>query len=190
VSRRIYVLAVAVALALGGCGGGSNPVPTPPPTTATPPPPPAPTPTPTPGAPTPVNAPVLVNVPAGQSVAGIDINVSSQASSPVPNAEVLGVTAIGAGGSASNVGATISRGATMRVLLFGQGLSGSMTVTIDGPQDISISNIRSITSTKNTPGISFDVSVNSSAALGARTIFLRTSNDDITTFTGGLEVVQ
>jgi hypothetical protein len=77
----------------------------------------------------------------------------------------------------------------MRVILFGQGLSGSMTVTIDGPQDISVSNVRSITSTQDKPGVAFDASVSSSAALGARTVFLRTSNDDITAFTGGLEVV-
>jgi hypothetical protein len=193
VPRRLYVVAafsVAFAMTVTGCGGGSSsPAPAPAPTTSSPPPAPAPAPAPSQPVPVPVVAPVVVNVPAGRPVAGVDINVPSPASSPVPNAEVLGVTPIGAGGSASNVGATISRGATMRVLLFGQGLDGSMTVTIDGPQDIIVTNIRSITSTNNKPGVSFDATVSASAALGARTVFLRTSNDDITAFTGGLEVV-
>ena len=76
----------------------------------------------------------------------------------------------------------------MKVLLFGRGLSGGMTVTISGPGDIGVSNVRSISSTTGTPGIAFDAAVSGSAALGARTVFLKSSNNDITAFTGGLEV--
>jgi hypothetical protein len=77
----------------------------------------------------------------------------------------------------------------MKVLLFGAGLNGNMTVSISGPGDITVANIRSITSTSGTPGVAFDATLTSSAALGARTVFLKSSNGDITTFTGGLEVI-
>ena len=77
----------------------------------------------------------------------------------------------------------------MKVLIFGPGLDGSMNVTISGPADIVISNIRSITATDKTPGVAFDAAVSPVAALGARTVTLRATNDDITTFTGGLEVI-
>jgi hypothetical protein len=169
----------AIVLILAGCGGGGNSsastqtVSTPPAAS---------------GGGTPPTVPIIVNV-GSQAVSGIDINVSSPASSTPPNAEVLGVSALGSGGSASDVGATISRGSTMKVLLFGPGLDGSMTVSIGGPADISFTNIRSITATDKTPGIAFDATVNSSAALGARTVILTTTNGDVTTFTGGLEVV-
>jgi hypothetical protein len=130
-----------------------------------------------------VNQPVIIDVSAGQTTSGVDIVVASPASSPTPNAENLGT-----GNSASNTGATISQGTTATVLLFGPGLNGSMQVTISGPGDIDVTNIQSITSTDNTPGISFTATVASNAALGARTVLLRDAKDDITSFTGGLEV--
>jgi hypothetical protein len=102
---------------------------------------------------------------------------------------VLGVSDVNSGGTASNSGATIHVGSTMKVLLFGHGLSGNMTVTISGPGDIAVSNIRGISSTDGTPGIAFDAAVSGSAGLGARTVSLKSTNNDITTFTGGLEVV-
>ena len=181
-----FYLVLSLLLALTACGGGSSSTSTPPPvpsTGASPPPPTG------GGGTSPVTTPQVVTVAAGVPISGIDINVSTPASSTPPNAQVLGVSAVGGGGTASDVGATISRGSTMKVLLFGPGLDGSMTVTIGGPQDIAISNIRSITATDKTPGIAFDAAVSSSAALGARSVILRTANDDITTFTGGLEVV-
>jgi hypothetical protein len=64
-----------------------------------------------------------------------------------------------------------------------------MQVTIRGPADITVSNIVSITSTNNTPGISFVAVVGANAALGARTVVLQNTQGDVTTFTGGLEVV-
>ncbi len=63
-----------------------------------------------------------------------------------------------------------------------------MQVTITGPADIVISDIHSIRSTTDTPGIAFSAAVSADAALGARTVILRATNDDITTFSGGLEV--
>jgi hypothetical protein len=165
-----------------GCGGGSA---TPSLSTTTP------VPTPTGGGtPTPAGAPTVVSVSAGQPVTGVDINVSPPATSPPINAELLGVTDVNSGGSASNSGATIHRGSTIKVLIFGPGLNGGMTVTVSGPGDIAVSNIRPISSTSGTPGVAFDAAVSGSAALGARTVFLKTTNSDITTFTGGLEVIQ
>lgn len=64
-----------------------------------------------------------------------------------------------------------------------------MQVSISGPADIVISNIRTIRSTTDTPGVAFTAAVSPDAAVGARTVILRATNDDITTFTGGLEVV-
>lgn len=111
------------------------------------------------------------------------------ADSPTPNAEMLGVTALGNGGSAHNVGDLIHRGTKMTVLMFGTGLNGSLAVTISGPSDITVSNVRDVTSIDGTSGVAFDAMVDASAALGARTVRLRSQHDDVTTFTGGLEVV-
>ena len=71
----------------------------------------------------------------------------------------------------------------------GPGLSGDMKVTIRGPADIDIAELTSITSTTGTAGLSFIAVANSNAALGARTVILQNAKGDVTTFTGGLEVV-
>ena len=126
---------------------------------------------------------------AGQNSTGVDINVDSPKSSPVVNAELLGVTALNTGGFASNTGGVIHLGSSMKVMLFGAGLNGAMKVTISGPSDIIIGNIRSITATNGTAGVAFDATVSSGAALGARTVRLQDPTNDITTFTGGLEVL-
>lgn len=174
------LLSFALAFALNGCGGvknsssnsGSANLPTS---------------GPAPGSTAPVTSPVIVQVASGATVSGIGIVVPAPAASPAPNAQVLGVTT-GTGGSAFNTGQTISRGANATVLLFGPGLNANMTVSIGGPSDIQVSNVRSITSTTGTPGVAFNVAVNGNAAAGARTVFLQNSQGDITAFTGGLEV--
>jgi hypothetical protein len=125
----------------------------------------------------------IISVSGGQTTLGVDIAVASPASSPTPNAEDLGT-----GNSAATTGATISQGTTATVLLFGLGLNGNMQVTISGPGDIAVTNIHSITSENNTPGVAFTAAVAGNAALGARTVLLRDSKNDITSFTGGLEV--
>jgi hypothetical protein len=127
---------------------------------------------------------VPITVSSGQATSGVDITVVSAASSPAPNAQVIGL-----GTSASNTGTSISRGTTQTVLLFGPGLSGSMKVSLTGPSDVAISNIQSITATDNTPGVSFTAAVDGNAALGARTVILQTTKNDVTTFSGGLEIV-
>jgi hypothetical protein len=168
---RWLVLLMCAAL-LAGCGGGGS--------TSNPNPP--------PGGGGPVSAPVVVTVGAGATAAGVDISVVAAAGTK-PNVEVLGVAPVGPGGTATNTGGTIQRGTTMKVLLFGAGLTGSLEVIVSGPQDFTISNVRNITATDNTPGVAFDLSMNGNAALGARTVLLKASDNDITAFTGGLEVV-
>jgi hypothetical protein len=63
-----------------------------------------------------------------------------------------------------------------------------MQISIRGPNDISISQVTTIKSTTNTPGVSFVAVVSPTAALGARTVVLQNAQGDVTTFTGGLEV--
>ncbi len=105
------------------------------------------------------------------------------------NALVLGVVDVTAtGGSASNTGAAVQRGTQGQVLIFGPGLNGNVQVSISGPNDIAISGIQGITSTKGTPGVEFVIAVPGSAAPGARTVYLRDASGNMTTFTGGLEV--
>ena len=108
--------------------------------------------------------------------------------SPAPNAEFLGD---GPGGTitAFATGDTIHQGTTEFVILFGPGLSGNMQVKISGPGDILVSNIVGITANDGTPGIQFTAAVSPTAALGGRTVLLINSVGDITTFTGGLEVI-
>lgn len=184
INSPVNLLAVLALLALlTACGGNvASASPATPPPSSTPP-------SSTSGPAAPVNPPAAVNVAAGQTSAGVDITVGPPASATPPNAQDLGVAGLTGGASAFNTGDTISRGATQRVVLFGPGLSGDMQVTIRGPNDITVSSVASITATDNTPGISFLATVSPTAALGARTVVLQASNGDLTTFTGGLEVV-
>jgi len=133
--------------------------------------------------------PTPVDVSRGPSASGVDIIVSAPVGSPAPNAQDLGVNDPSGRASASNTGGAIQRGKTMRIVLFGPGLNGQMQVKIGGPQDISVSNITGIQATDNTPGISFMATANGDAALGARTVYLQTGAGDVTSFTGGLEVI-
>lgn len=134
-----------------------------------------------------VSAPRVVSVSGGANVTGIDIAVVPK-SGTAPNIEVLGVTS-GSGGSAFNTGDQIHRGSTMTVLTFGKGMTSIPKVTISGPSDIAVNNIQKITAKDGTPGIAFTAQVDSGAKLGARTVRMVDSNNNITVFSGGLEVV-
>ncbi len=150
------------------------------------------TPSPTPSAPAAPGAapasPSIVQVSAGNTAAGVNITVPAPVGTN-PNAQDLGVAALTGPASAFNTGDIIHRGATMRIVVFGPGLSSDMQISILGPSDIQFGNIAGTMSTDNTPGISFTASVSPSAALGARTVVLQSPNGNVTTFTGGLEVV-
>ena len=130
-----------------------------------------------------------ISVSAGQNVTGADIVVAAPASATPPNAQDLGVNPVAGLGTAMNTGGSIHRGSTMRILLFGPGLDGNMKVTVAGPPDITISELQSVQATDNTPGIGFTAAVAGNAALGARTVYLKSANGDITSFAGGLEVI-
>ena len=135
------------------------------------------------------SGPTAITVAAGQNIAGADITVTPPASSQPPNAEDLGVNPLSGLGMASNTGGTIHRGSTMRILLFGPGLNSQMQVVVAGPSDITVSNVQSTQATDKTPGLAFFAAVAGNAALGARTIYLKNPNGDVTSFAGGLEVI-
>jgi len=140
-----------------------------------------------------VGSPNVVTV-AGANVPGVDINVGNPQACPAENAEVLGVADLSATKlSATNTGSQISRTPPQNskiVVMFGKGLTGVSQVSIGGqPGDFVVTNVSSIKATDGTPGVQFNVGVSVTAALGARSVILRTSNNDITTFTGGLEVI-
>jgi hypothetical protein len=105
------------------------------------------------------------------------------------NAQVLGVAPLNSsGGTASNTGGVIQRGTQAAVLLFGKGLSASLTISVLGPKDLTISNLQTIKSTTGLSGVQFTVAVNSDATPGARTVVLQDAEGNATTFTGGLEI--
>jgi hypothetical protein len=134
-----------------------------------------------------VNPPTIVSVSAGQAVLGVNISVAAQASSPTPN-----VTAAGADGkSAFSGGDVMHQNSVATVIVFGPGLNTSMKASFSGPGDIAIGPLQSVNfqDPKAPPGLRFTATVASNAALGARTLVLQDTKNDITTFSGALEVV-
>ena len=125
----------------------------------------------------------VVTVNGGSNLSGVNITVTPAAGTE--NAVSLGTLAAG---FAANTGAIVHQATTNTIVLFGPGLSGAMSVTLSGPQDIGVSNIRSVQAKDGTPGVAFDAVIGSSTAIGARTVYLKASNNDITAFSGGLEV--
>ncbi|PYX57990.1 MAG: hypothetical protein DMG73_11595 [Acidobacteria bacterium] len=141
-----------------------------------------------------VTPPVIVSLGAGQNASGVNITVPTPASTPTPNAQALGV----GGNTAFSTGDSVAHGTNTSMLIFGPGISSSMQISFSGPAgdittpagDITTSNVVDVKSngTPPVPGIQFDISVSGAAAVGARTVILQDKNNDITTFTGGLEV--
>jgi len=137
-----------------------------------------------------LSTPNLVTVGSGESVTGINITVASPTSNPTPNVEFLSVDNTDDPAEAFVTGGVTTQGETDgTVLLFGTGMSTSMQLSFTGPDDITISNLESVESTNGLSGLTFNISVASTAALGARILVLQDSNNDVTTFTGGVEVV-
>ena len=173
-----FACMIALLALLVGCGGtasspsaGSNP------TTNS-----------TPGnAPPPTITPVTVA--AGQSLANVDVTVPPPAGAAPPNVLDLGAGNLCGAMNACNTGDVVHRGSTAVVLMFGPGLTAAMQISVNGPNDITFGTPVAINSTSGTPGLQVSAKVGSGAALGARTVVLRAADGDITTFTGGLEVV-
>ncbi|HEY0565874.1 MAG TPA: hypothetical protein VGC88_09840 [Terriglobales bacterium] len=131
----------------------------------------------------------MVTVAAGSTVTGVNITVKPPTTSPPANVTVLGVVQPGSSsGSAFGTGDTISRGTTSIALVFGAGLNASQKVTVGGPADITVSSVQAIKATDNTPGLQFELTVSPTAALGARSVYITSTNGDVTGFVGGLEV--
>jgi hypothetical protein len=136
-----------------------------------------------------VSAQTPVTVASGQATTGINIVVPAPASTTAPNASFLGASTVN---TAFVTGDQVHQNSSPTVLIFGQGISSTMDISFSGPNDITVvaGSVVGVTSSgNNTPGIQFGINVPSNAALGARTVILRATNDDITTFTGGLEVI-
>jgi hypothetical protein len=132
-----------------------------------------------------VGTPNMVSVAANQTTSGINITVASPASSPTPNVIALGTD----GMNAFSTGGTVTQNSSATIIAFGAGLNSSMKVSLSGPNDITLGTVTGVTATDGTPGISFPITVGATAGLGARTLILQNSNNDITTFTGALEVL-
>jgi hypothetical protein len=128
----------------------------------------------------------VITVSNGQTSSGINIVVPNTASAF--NVELLGVNSPGASTiSASNVGGAVARGSSAAILIFGKGLTGTPTLSISGPADVSITNQQSVKSTDGTPGIEFQITVGSGAAVGARTLSVK-QDPDASAFVGGIEI--
>ncbi len=133
-------------------------------------------------------SPTSVSVSAGATTNGVDIGVTSPKSNPTPNAEFLGVNLGFA--VAATTGDTVSRSqGSATVTMYGPGLSNTMAVTITGPADITIGSLTAITASDGTPGVQFPITLTAATALGARTVVMQDTNNDTTTFAGGLEVI-
>ena len=133
-------------------------------------------------------APVLVGVTANATTSGVNVTVTSPQSTPAPNVKFLGVNL--AQGGAAATGDTVSRGqGTATITTFGPGLSSTMKVSITGPNDITVGTLVQVTAQDGTPGVQIPVTLTGSTALGARTLVMQNSKNDVTTFSGGLEVV-
>jgi hypothetical protein len=138
-----------------------------------------------PPATTPPGNPTVVS--AGDT--GVNITVPGPSQNPTPNAQLLGTADTSGSANVSNTGDVIHRGTTPHVLISGPGISDTSTVRISGPGDITVIDQGTISSNnKVVPGISITLNVPANATLGLRTVFIITGND-MTTFTGGLEVV-
>jgi len=142
----------------------------------------------TPSPPTTVNGATVVNVTAGQQTTGININVGSLTPS-------LSLVAVGIGNSAGSVGASVKQGATVSLLLAGQGIvqGTSYSISQGSSGDISVSQPASgdfCTTTDGTPCVSLHVTASAGAVLGPRNIMATKSNGELAVFTGGLIVVS
>jgi hypothetical protein len=176
-SRLVIALVAATLISACGDGGDDSPGTITPPTSCTP-----------SSGNAAVGSPTVLNVRG--DVSGVDINVAGPSACPALNAELLGVADLGASEIFAGAnGDVIRRGETKHVVLFGPGLSGSLQISVSGPNDVTVANARNIQARDGTPGVLFDIVIGPSAALGARTVILRNSGHDITTFTGGLEVL-
>jgi hypothetical protein len=179
------IFCLGCMLTLSACGGGGGDTPTPAPA-----PPSSPPSTCTIGVSVPVKTASLVTV-SGQNASGIDIDVGGPQGCPTPNAEALGVADVSASSiSATNVGVQVHRGDTKIMILFGPGMAAVTSAMVAGqPNDVVIGAITHPTAQDGTQGVQFTITVSPSAALGARTVVLRAANDDMSAFTGGLEVL-
>ena len=186
------ICAILLCLGLAACGGGGSSTPNPPPVT-------------TGGGGTTTTNPPATTPPAPPQVVvagatGVDITVPGPSQATTPNAQFLGTVPTGATGSVTlfSTGDVVHLGTQPTVLIAGPGINGTTasgtpvsTVSISGPGDVTIMAQGGLRDANGNPtsGVAIQLNVPASAVLGPRTVFIVTGND-MTTFTGGLEVVQ
>ena len=182
---KIKIIAVLLCLGLAACGGGGGSSTskgvggttggTNPPAT------------------TPPGNPVTV----AAGATAVDITVPGPSQTPPSNAQFLGTvpagTAQGASVTLFSTGDIVHQGTTPTVLISGTGIGSTSSVRISGPGDVTVNGalrpLHDATTGAVVPGLAMDLIVAPNAQIGPRTVFITTGND-MTTFTGGLEVVQ
>lgn len=145
-----------------------------------------------------------VAVTSGGSFIGVNITLPAPVASPALNATMIGAAVPASSGSTSitltNAPAVIhlssvptsgANAGQMIVALLGNGMTTGTTslissVTLSGPNDITIGTPAALT---GGGGIGFRITLGGSAATGARTVFLKNAQGDITAYTGGLEIL-
>lgn len=144
-----------------------------------------------------------VNVTSGSTASGTNICLPSPASSPSLNAKMIGAAVPAGSGSTSitltNAPAVIRLGALpasgqMVIALTGDGITTSgasptlqvTSVTLSGPSDITVGTPSAL---QSGGGLGFRITLGGSTATGARTIYLKNAQGDITAYSGGLEIL-
>ena len=134
--------------------------------------------------------PKLVTITGGSTFMDGDIVVDAPAVTGANKLDMAFISVDDPNGDAFNISTTVHQGASNSVLLIaGPGITASTQVSVTGPSpsDITLGTTTFLSGT--VPALQLTVSVSSTAALGARTVILKNSNNDIAAFAGGLEVI-
>lgn len=133
--------------------------------------------------------PKSVQVVAGSSPT-TGINIAVQALNP----PTLSLIAVGVGTKAGVTGVTIAPGNSANLLIVGEGvIPGTFYLVTGNTADVTVKQplVSAFTQTTDgLPAVTVSVSVNSSAALGARSIVVTNPAGEISIFPGGLLVSQ
>lgn len=187
--HRLAVAFIAFLVILTACGGGRSSSTTPG-GAAGPPPPTSP-------------ASGSITVAAGSTVNSVNITLPAPTASGGFNATMLGVAVPATSGSTSiqltNSPSVIHLSqlpatGQMIVAITGTGLATTgaspaslvTSVTISGPNDVTVGTNNVLS---GGGGIGFRITLGASTATGARTVFLKNAQGDITAFSGGLEIL-
>jgi len=135
--------------------------------------------------------PKLVTITGGSTFMDGDIVVDAPAVTGANKLDMGFISVDDPNGNAYNTFTTVHQGASNSVLLIaGPGITASTQVIVTGPSPSDITLGTPTFNSGTIPALQLTISVSSTAALGARTVILKNSNNDIAAFAGGLEVIQ